>query len=284
MMRIPRPRAEPARPPKPTEKLPKIDKLSPENVVNIKQVLQMFEEYKSREPSQVKIKLEEEASGQIEADLNDEQKLFQQKAQNIISAAKNYSDDTTMYYTCKICTNIVGNPKMCTECETTYCADCIAIWEGEGSFRKKPCPASKCRDPTYENLPRLVKSILHQIRFFCPMVGCDYHVESYLARAVKGEKLQNMELGMPYQAAIEHKQKCPYKEYPCELGCKLMVFKAHMKEHLKECINTEQVCEKCDTVFYPNRQQDSTLENHDCMKELKKRYQRNLAEEQSLLW
>ena len=55
-----------------------------------------------------------------------------------------------------------------------------------------------------------------------------------------------------YDRALAHAQVCPFREYPCELGCGKMIIKQLMEEHKSKCVNYEELCDKCEVVLRPN--------------------------------
>lgn len=58
-----------------------------------------------------------------------------------------------------------------------------------------------------------------------------------------------------------------------------------MEEHRKKCVNYEELCEKCESVFKPNEtEKKGAGPQHDCIEVLKKRHERAQQEENALRW
>ena len=126
------------------------------------------------------------------------------------------SEDTVNYFTCKICFKIVNDPKMCKECETPYCDKCIKDWYKNSRYEAQ-CPAAKCRDAKYINLPEIVTKMLQGLRFFCPHEGCAMNRETYLQTAISLNQpsIDPTTLGQLYKRAVTHTKHCNYIKVVC---------------------------------------------------------------------
>lgn len=86
-------------------------------------------------------------------------------------------------------------------------------------------------------------------------------------------------MGLPYERAMTHINQCELKELPCEQGCGMNMLKAKMADHRKQCVNYEELCERCESVYRPNEPSaDGASAKHDCIEQLKKRHARMKVE------
>ena len=97
------------------------------------------------------------------------------------------------FYSCKICLNILLNPKMCYECENFFCGQCIDNFQ----IHNKNCP--NCRQPFVEmKILKHFKLILNQMTIKCPLKCEDNinyeNVESHIKSCKNAPKLNKFKL------------------------------------------------------------------------------------------
>lgn len=125
------------------------------------------------------------------------------------------------------------------------------------------------------------------MRFYCPQKNCKYNKDTQLENALEAGvvELDISKLGHSYDRALLHAQRCPYKEYPCELGCGTMLVNAAKADHLKKCVNYEEICNNCECVFRPNQTGGTSLSSgHNCLDILKSKYQNNEETMNAMDW
>ena len=180
---------------------------------------------------------------------------------------KQLMDGMEDHFTCNICQKIVLDPKECTKCQTPFCSKCIDEWKQ----RSQNCPL-RCDRTTYSDMHRLVKASMMAVRFFCPMEGCEYHKDYKKEGEDANGPVQFESIGLPYQQALNHLKNCKFLAHFCKMGCGAKLYSYEIEEHEKLCPNYEEYCDKCEQFFKPNQENEISLEKHDCIQLLKKRY------------
>jgi hypothetical protein len=133
-------------------------------------------------------------------------------------------------YLCSICSGLVINPKMCSECYTLFCNKCLQ----SNLKHKDDCPS--CRSQPFEsmNFTKQMKNYLNDIQLKCPL-DCD-------------EKFK-------YQKLKSHLSECEYfnKTYSCR-ECEEIVrargpSDASLNNHMENCRNKRIKCKYCNYDF-----------------------------------
>lgn len=84
--------------------------------------------------------------------------------------------------TCSICTSIISQPKMCSQCETPYCQECIDQWFS----KNKICPM-RCESSKILEINRSLKRIYDAVKVKC-IEGCEVTLLEYRSHIPKCEK------------------------------------------------------------------------------------------------
>ncbi|CAD8207635.1 unnamed protein product [Paramecium pentaurelia] len=141
---------------------------------------------------------------------------------------------------CVICLQLVVNPKECSQCHTLFCSECIQ----ESLIKNKICPKRCKEDFKVENINRIVKNLISQIKIKCLNKGCDQQMQ-----------IQNLD---------SHLKQCEYVLTKCQYtDCNLQDSLKNIKVHQQLCNHRTKTCEKCEEIHKINQQ-------HDCIVTLRK--------------
>ncbi len=141
------------------------------------------------------------------------------------------------YYTCKICSNLVIEPKSCSECNDLFCTKCINYWLSKNNF----CPNCKSGHFKERSINKLIRNFLNNIEIECPL-DCK---ESF-----------------KYQFLDKHFERCTntIKNCRCKLCEKLFVIKGkdftEIFNHMKTCESMVYECGFCDEIVNNHMDQD----------------------------
>ena len=139
---------------------------------------------------------------------------------------------------CLICTNILNNPRECSECQTNFCKYCIETW----NKTNKTCP-NRCKKLTLRKTHKMVTNLLNELIVKCKhtKTGCKTAIKYELLKkhecscAFKESFCQNKHKGCKYRGVLktipEHMKECMYEIRECESGCGARVERKDMKTH-----------------------------------------------------
>ena len=151
--------------------------------------------------------------------------------------------------TCQICLGVFENPLQ-LPCEHIFCRECI---HGLKEFPMKGNQCPTCRTPIGEiNIlkapPRIITNILYGLTIKCNFEECPFQskldvMPSHQTKECdfRPVRCQNdgCTVGQSANKMKIHANICPYRLFPCEYGCPLMLTKSSMPRHLKECPKRE---------------------------------------------
>ena len=145
-------------------------------------------------------------------------------------------DEKDRDFECSICTNLFFKPKLCAECETVICEEClISVIEATGK-----CPHCQHENPKLTKPQRMYTNLMNKVKVKCG--NCQ------------------MKDPLTYEQLLtSHAKECIQKSTPCPLDCgEIMKSKSQYKAHYKQCKNSSNKCNFCASDF---PQKD--FENHE---------------------
>ena len=136
-------------------------------------------------------------------------------------------DDKDRDFECSICTNLFFKPKLCDECETVFCKQCLLdSIQATGKF-----PHCQIENPKLTKPQRMYMNLLNKVKVKCG----------------------NCQMNDPItyeQLTKSHAKVCVQKSSPCPLGCgDILTSKEMYKNHYKQCKNSLTKCNFCSSDF-----------------------------------
>jgi len=111
---------------------------------------------------------------------------------------------------CRLCKNLLRNPKMCSNCDTLFCEECITKWS-----KNYECCPNNCAKSEYEitKISRVLKKFLDKLTLRCPN-GCEVPFTSYYNHHLNCDKVLNE---IPINCwNCKKKSKCSIMKKPSE--------------------------------------------------------------------
>ena len=140
---------------------------------------------------------------------------------------------------CAICQNVLREPKDCTECEKTFCSECLARANNR-------CPL-RCTRGYIKKAHKSVRGLLEKIEFKC------FNFQKGCAARVK------------YTMLEQHPLECKFREVTCKYqGCNQTMAKALIEDHERACEHGPVVCNMCSREVVKSRLDEH--EERECMK------------------
>ena len=97
---------------------------------------------------------------------------------------KTFYESLKSQYSCYICGYLLNNPKMCSECETTFCKECLEIW----LVNNETCPNScQKQNITIKDLCKSTKNFLNELKLRCKY-WCEVPLTSYYEHLIQCEE------------------------------------------------------------------------------------------------
>ena len=96
---------------------------------------------------------------------------------------KTYYETLKSQLTCIICSGLLNNPLICSNCEIAYCQKCINTWIENNETCPMRCPLNKC---TIKEISRLMKNLMENTQLKCKF-GCEVSLLSYPEHIIKCE-------------------------------------------------------------------------------------------------
>jgi len=147
-------------------------------------------------------------------------------------------------FNCLICLKIVNDPIKCKQCSKLFCEICI-----NNSLKKRDrCPHCICSPFKKENIDLLVKDLLNESRFNCPL-GCGKIIkyceqESHKSECKFIDRISLCSLcGLVVEEGykITHKEACEVLKCKC-INCNEIVNKLDYQIHLNKCPQQINFC------------------------------------------
>ncbi|CDW87335.1 traf-type zinc finger family protein [Stylonychia lemnae] len=159
----------------------------------------------------------------------------------LLSPAQSYPPDSIdNFFICKVCLQVIQDPKECSKCQTAFCGKCIDDWVKSLQRQRNKginCPI-RCEDVEFKEIHRFANERLKQTQFKCSYIGCQ-QVNTY-------------------ELAIKHSEICDYRVIKC--ACEQTYQLGQINLHAQQCDKVRIKCQKCN-IFYLSSQKDQ----HDCI-------------------
>lgn len=139
---------------------------------------------------------------------------------------------------CSICTDVVDDPRECSDCETSFCKKCIEDWMS----RSQLCP-NRC-NITLRQSHRIIRSMLESQELKCRRYkeGCPY--TSDLAKI-----------------KLHEEENCPFRTVKCiHPDCNEYIYMNKIQSHESSCPYIQLTCPKCQGDL-----QQTGQEHHSCI-------------------
>ncbi len=180
---------------------------------------------------------------------------FLQLKEELIVSNKPSSED---FYICKICKNILVDPRSCSVCEDFFCLECLS----EKLKNENECPF--CREnPFYEGkYNKQLNYILNKIILKCPfnckeifsyedlkshIKDCSSAPKFYLCELC-GERITIYDKTKEKDLLNEHGRLCPAVLKKC-LHCNCEFQRHYLQSHMKHCEYKLFYCGICKMKF-----------------------------------
>ena len=115
-----------------------------------------------------------------------------------------------------MCSNIVIDPLECCSCEALFCKNCI---EKHTTLNiDKKCPNCRSLFKPKENVSRLIKNVLNDLKFNCPLeCGDQFTYEKKESHMNKCMNIICIACDQKYDKTefIQHIENCPYRPIHC---------------------------------------------------------------------
>jgi hypothetical protein len=144
----------------------------------------------------------------------------QRRCNNLVSKD---DDFIRTYLICKICKEVLHNPKECGECEENFCESCINDY-----FNKNKLCLNSCMEKKIIKSHPLIISKLEKLLFSC--MYCQKHV-------------QNLELPRHLTLCENRKEICKND------NCKFIASPSEVDKHAEACEYTYLFCPICKSDF-----------------------------------
>ena len=154
------------------------------------------------------------------------------------------------------------DPLQCGKCDKLFCKMCTENHLNIYDF----CPNCRAAPFSKTNFSRLLKRILDESEFICPM-KCDkkFPYSDLDKHKSECEKIKNenlicacCSLNVKGETEEEHKNKCESLKLNC-VYCSKQINKFEFEEHYKKCESKEKFCD-AGKIYYPVK----FAEAHDC--------------------
>ncbi|CAD8092212.1 unnamed protein product [Paramecium sonneborni] len=173
-------------------------------------------------------KSNEDKDDEEEVDVIDQSRIFN------LAEVKVFLDEVI----CPICCHIIISPKICKECDQSYCGKCIQTWFEKSANQQCPC----CRvglnyKSKYlhnqgimdDKVPKVLLKLLSKL-----LLTCKY-------------KQEGCEEIITYDFREKHENHyCQYQEQVCQnIGCYETMFRKDLEDHHLECKYGRVQCKYC---------------------------------------
>ncbi|CAI2373519.1 unnamed protein product [Moneuplotes crassus] len=147
---------------------------------------------------------------------------------------------------CAICLMVVNDPTQCSQCQSSFCQECIDKWRFANSNR---CP-HKCEGKLkLEKVHKIVKNMLDDLQ-----IRCQYHNDGCESILTGDPVVRN-----------KHYLECEFAKIQCKNSqCEVITTRGKMAEHSLVCEYRTQKCTKgCSKIL-----RITEVEDHNCISAL----------------
>ncbi|CAK76813.1 unnamed protein product (macronuclear) [Paramecium tetraurelia] len=164
---------------------------------------------------------------------------------------------------CPICCQIIVNPRVCKECDQSFCGRCIEKWFQNSNQQCPCCRKSKIsHSNAYQNLgimegkvPKVLLKLLSKLLLTCrySQDGCEEIITYDFREKHENNYCQYQQLDCPNQGCEEimfrkdledHYLECQYGSVQCKY-CSEDKLRMEIESHLYECPCRPILCEWC---------------------------------------